>query len=291
MLIKKLIERGHQVINIDHREADEPLARFVFADLTRREIVQPILEQVDAVCHLGEIPNSRGSESHDTIYAKNTATGAVVLQSAADLKLKRAIYTSSCQAYGCWDVGAVAPDRLPFDETLPLHPQNVYGLGKAANEGFARLMAKHHQLSVAIFRFPGVWSPEWGPRGRGASKGRSANRRHDLLDGFGTYVGLEDAARAYVLALELPRPGCEAYHFSAAEVSCETPLRDRLIQDHPDYPVLPADWPAHKSPMLCGKALEHFGWAPTWNIRDVVEQETPAAAPRKAIGMRHSAGG
>lgn len=263
VVIRQLIEGGHQVVNIDHREAEKPLARFVFADLTRREIVQPVLEQVDAVCHLGEIPNAKWSESHDTIYSRNTASGSVVLQSAADLKLKRVIYTSSCQVYGCWDVNSVAPDRLPFDETHPLRPQNVYALGKMANEGFARLISRDHHLSVAIFRFPAVWSKDaLQLHGR-------YHRKYDWpLDGLGTYVGVEDLARAYVLALENPRPGCEAYQLSAAEVHIDTPLRERLKQDHPDYPPLPSDWPDYKSPLICDKAREHFGWTPTWNARE-----------------------
>lgn len=269
-VIKLLAERGHQVINIDLRQAKEPIARYVFADLTRRELVQPVLEQVDAVCHLGEIPNSSWPESHDTIYARNTAAGAVVLQSAADLKLKRAIYTSSCQVYGCWDVGSVAPDRLPFDETHPLRPHNVYALGKSANEGFARLMTQDHGLSVAIFRFPAVWSQDT-IRLRGKFL-----RRHDHpLDGLGTYVGVDDLARAYVLALENPRPGCEAYHFSAGDVHTELPLRERLEKDHPDYPPLPPDWPDYKSPLICDKARDHFGWEPKWSVRDALAKAEP----------------
>ena len=100
-VVRHLVERGHSVINLDRRQAHEPVARLAYADLTRRELVHPLLETVDAVCHLGAIPNLRG-HAPDHVYAHNTAVAAAVLQSAADLKLKRVIYTSSCQAYGCF---------------------------------------------------------------------------------------------------------------------------------------------------------------------------------------------
>jgi nucleoside-diphosphate-sugar epimerase len=87
-------------------------------------------------------------------------------------------------------------------------------------------------------------------------------------DGFGTYVHSPDMARAYRLALEHPRPGCEAYHFAANDVMTRQPIRDRLRQHWPDCPPLPDDWPAFKSPVLTGKAKAHFAWEPQFSLRD-----------------------
>jgi nucleoside-diphosphate-sugar epimerase len=272
-VIKQLLAAGHQAINIDRRQADEPLARFVFADVTRREQVQPILEQVDAVCHLGEIPNNGPSHSPDTIYGRNATAASAVLQSAADLKIQRVIYTSTCQVYGTWGDN-VPPLRLPLDETHPLRPHNAYALSKASNEGFCHLVARKYGLSIAIFRFPAVLNfrgAERWYRRRMHDEGPT----HDLQ----TYVGVDDAARAYVLALEQPRPGCEAYHFSAAEVQSAIPLRQRLAEYHPDFPPLPPDWPDFKSPMLCDKARSHFGWEPTWNLREEWQKFAQNSAP------------
>lgn len=268
-VVRQLAERGHRVMNIDRRAPQAKIkspARFCYADLSKREQVQPLLEQVDAVCHLGEIPNPHVSAyASEEIYFTNTRIGSTVMQTAADLGLRRLIYTSSCQAYGLWERDRVPPLRLPFDETHPLQPRNVYALSKAANESFARYIAELRGLSVAIFRFPSVMSEQasddwlfWMTRHGGGK-----------IDGFSTFVHVTDLARAYVLAVENPRPGCEAYHFSATEVlATNMPLRERLIQDYPEYPRLPEDWPAFKSPMLLGKAREHLGWEPAWNFLD-----------------------
>ena len=75
-----------------------------------------------------------------------------------------------------------------------------------------------------------------------------------------------DVAKAYALAVERRRPGCEAYHFSAAEILSLYPLAARVAAHHPAYPKLPDDWPVFKSPMTTAKAREHLGWEPTWNF-------------------------
>jgi nucleoside-diphosphate-sugar epimerase len=268
-LIKHLLDHGHQVVNLDRRQARQPLCRFVFIDLRQRDQVQRALEHVDAVCHLGEIPNVDLPISPEEIFHSNTAAGSTVLQCAADLGLRRAIYTSSCQAYGCWGRDYHAPLHLPFDETLPLRPQNAYGLSKAVNEDYAHLVARRHGLSVAIFRFP--WVNDWDMKAKGPDWKWFADHT-GRGEGFATYVHVSDAVAAYRLALEHPRPGCEAYHFIANEVMCARPIRAALLEHHPDFPPLPVDWPLFKSPVLTDKAREHFGWQPAWNLLDFYRQ-------------------
>src|SRR5437763_4852204 len=93
-LVKELVARGHEVISIDRIHPRESPAgvKFVFAQLGSRELVQPALERVDAVCHLGEIPNVHQGRSLEDVYAENTRAGSVVMQTAADLELARVIY-------------------------------------------------------------------------------------------------------------------------------------------------------------------------------------------------------
>jgi nucleoside-diphosphate-sugar epimerase len=267
VLCRELVARGHDVINLDRRPpTGESAGRFVLldlADLASREPVRALLGQVEAVCHLGEIPNVHHGPSPDEVFAQNTRAGATVLQAAADLKLRRAIYTSSAQVYGFWDHPAATPLRLPFDETHPVTPHNAYAMGKVANEGYARMLAERQGLSVAAFRFVWVRVEDYDDE-----HARSLRTMPPRTDGFATYVHVSDVARGYALALENPRPGFEAYHFSAPEIASLQPLRQRLAAHHPDYPPLPADWPDFKSPLLTTKLREHFGWEAKWNYLD-----------------------
>jgi len=267
-VIKQLLAAGHQVINIDRRQADEPLTRFAYANLAQREQIQPTLEHVDAVCHLGEIANARVGLSPEEVLAENVRIGSTVLQTCADLRIGRVIYTSSCQVYGLWDHPVGAPKCLPFDETHPIAPHNVYALSKATNEQFAQMVARDHGTSIAIFRFPWVphhaYSKAWGD---------SLRQKPTTTDGFATYCHVTDVARAFVLAIEKKRDGCEVYHFSAAEIMSIQPLAQRLAEHQPSYPSLPNDWPPFRSPVLTHKAHEHFGWTPRWNLLDFYREQ------------------
>jgi nucleoside-diphosphate-sugar epimerase len=163
-----------------------------------------------------------------------------------------------------WDRPVVGPIRMPFDETHPLQPQNVYALSKAANEMFARFIAAHDGLSVAIFRIPWVLTEEGAFSEEGL---RWFTGKDDKFDGFGTYVHGSDVGRAMSLAVENPRPGCEAYHVSAAEVRGSEPVRDRVQRAHPDWPVLPEGWETFRTPMLMDKLRDHFGFEPKWEYK------------------------
>ena len=128
-------------------------------------------------------------------------------------------------------------------------------------------MAEERGLSVAVFRFPWVmieppvehWLQYW-------------ETRDGPLEGMGSYLFSDDAARAYILALEHPTPGFEAYHFVASDVSSAVPLRQRLAKYHPDFPSLPPDWPDFKCPVDCAKAADHFGWHPQFSIQQHLQQ-------------------
>jgi nucleoside-diphosphate-sugar epimerase len=263
-VIKELVSRGHTVVCLDRRAPHEPTpgVRFVFVDLRQREQVQPILENVDAVCHLGEIPNPYDSISPEEVFYTNTRIGSTVLQTAADLKLKHVVYTSSAQVYGVWGAAPVPPLTLPMDETHPVQPQNQYSLSKVANEMYAAFVARVFGLSVSIFRLPLTWSH--------VSERYLAHleRGYEAFGEMGTYLYASDAAVAYAQAVERALPGCEVYHLTADDVATPLPLAEGLNHVHPDWPTLPPDWPAYKSPVLTTKAREKLGWSPKCSIRD-----------------------
>ena len=123
--------------------------------------------------------------------------GSVVLQSAADIGLKRVIYVSTCQVYGSWGDPFVPPKYFPIDESHPYQPQNVYALSKIGNENYANFAGKHYNLSVAIFRFP--WVISWPISDDELCDWLDRPMRE--IDGFCTYVHAKDAARACALAL------------------------------------------------------------------------------------------
>ncbi len=264
---KRLIDAGHQVLVLDKKAPRYEGAKFIYLDLRDRQILQPALDGCDAVVHLGELPNSGAGDSPQDVFARNTSTGSTVFQTCADLKIARVIYTSTCQVYGLWGNDkkqeSVRINALPMDETQPLNPQNAYALSKVANEGYAKLMTLHHGLSVAAFRLPHVMQDRWMDRYLSWVQN---NPKHysEGHDGYWTFIHGADVADAYLLALEQPRPGFEAYHLFSPDIIGFVPLRQRIDElKITNFPVLPDDWPDTAAPVTCAKALDHFGWRAT----------------------------
>lgn len=276
-LLRRLVAHGHQVVNLDIRHARIAEARHHFVDLTRREQVQPALDGIDAVCHLGEIPNL-GALAPEHVYAHNTAAGAVVMQTSVDLGIPRLIYTSSIQVYGMSYPHFLPPVQVPVAETHPLRPQQAYALSKVANEIYAQLLATQRGASVAIFRLPWVCDFDLDPR-LDCEHWAWLTERITRMEELGSYVHVSDAAEALALAIEHPRPGCDIYQLCADDGLFHRPVRAWLREAYPDLPPLPLDWPDDRSPYLNDKFRSHFPWTPRWSILDHMRRRGLLCAP------------
>jgi UDP-glucose 4-epimerase len=268
-LCQELVKLGHDVLALDMRKPRHDAGKFVFTKLNQRELFQPVLDGADVLCHLGEIPNaSAGGLPANEVFSSNVTNTSMVLQTAADLKIPRVIYTSSCQVYGIWGLHSDPPDRvmplkLPLTETEPVKPINAYSLSKVASEMYLKhLCDRDPSLSAAIFRFPATsdigndwWVRKWWER-----------QSDEFGEGYWTYLHLGDAIRAYTLAIDHPRPGCETYHFVAKTVIGNASVVERAKRFYPKGPPLPADWPAHAAPVDCSKARDHFGWEAEFDL-------------------------
>lgn len=259
VVVNRLLARGHQVLVLDRLKPPPSAARWAHVDLRRRELVQPLLEQVDAVCHLGEIPNMIPSYNADEIFAANTAATSVVVQSAADLKLKRLVYASSVQYYGFQGSASAPPTRLPIDENTAANPQQAYALGKVAGEAYCRLAAEHQGLGVAVLRLPGMveWTAETIPW--------ATLERERTFHELGTYAHVDDAAEAFALAVNDTRPGLSIYNAMAPDALTLRPVREALAATWPHL-RLPSDWPTWRCPVISERIQAELGWMPTWSI-------------------------
>jgi UDP-glucose 4-epimerase len=272
-VVRRLLERGHRVKNLDRRGGADERASFVQCDVRNREELTAALAGCDAVCHLADIPNVGAGPSTDEVYWSNARSGSMVLQVAAELRLRRVVYTSTCQVYGFLGEGRIPPRRLPVDESHPHYPSNSYAISKTANEAFAELTARKTQMPVTIFRLPWVMTVEPD------EKKLAMIERDDgaVDDGMRAFVWGEDAAEAYAAALECDLPGCEAFNICADDVVSVIPIAQRLAR-HAGFPALPADWPALKSPVSNEKAKNKLGWRPRWSFAEYFARKTGRAA-------------
>ncbi len=265
IVVRHLLQAGFDVRVLDQKIPDERQGDFVFGNAGDPATIFRALDGCDAVVHLGEIPNVIHGMAVNEVFANNARTGSTVFQTAAELKLKRVVYISSCQVYGLWGIydatmlPRVLPARLPFDEAEPVKPLNAYAASKVANEAYLRSLAlRDGAFRASIFRLPATIPHERIQKH--AAKWWAKHTVEHFGEGYFTYLITEDAARAFELALRSDQPGCETYHLVAKHVYGTVPLRDRIARHYGAGPKLPDDWPDLLAPVDCSKAKRELGW-------------------------------
>ena len=159
-VVQLLVDRGKDVLATDQVEADDLPAEFVRCDLGNAEAVHDVLKGAEAVIHMGAIPGPSRAEPRE-IFQNNTPADFNVMMSAAELGLRRVVYSSSAFGMG-WahDGNAFVPRYLPLDEEHPMMPFEPYGLTKQVGEDIGRMIARNSSTTVVSLRFTNVPLPE-----------------------------------------------------------------------------------------------------------------------------------
>lgn len=284
---RRLHELGYSLVLIDKKPAADPVAPFIETDLRNRDAVRRALDGVDAVCHLGEVPNILKGMTGDEVFDTNTMICRTMLDVSRDIGVRRFIYTSSCQYYGYWGAPTFPAERLPdcwpLDERQPPCPPNRYAESKVVNE--EQCEAASGAMQVFRFRFPWVMPMRASDR---------ANRLYlqaddHLHEGFWTYLDLRDAAEAYVCGLNptgVDRSKistCEAFHFVADEVMGPAPIRAKMAKFLKNWPVIPSNWGTHQPPVLCEKAERFLGWRARYRMSQVISDSSKQTAEQSVV--------
>lgn len=270
-VLRHLLAAGLEVLNLDQKRPSDDTAPWKFIDLRDRHDVQSAIEGYDAICHLGEIPGLYGPMTPNDLFAHNATIASTVLQCAADLRIRKVIYTSTCQVYGMWgtrDRKPPAPLRLPMDESQPVNPQNAYAAAKVAAEHYAAMLCQiDPSMSVTVLRLPWVFDDSMEEHVVDRLS-RGSGRVSEL----GTYVHADDVAAAFVASLRTDLTGYRVFHLVADDVVSASPIREALARTCPHFPLLPEDWPAYRSPVSTEKAQRELGWRPKFAVLSEVDR-------------------
>ncbi len=188
------------------------------------------------------------------------------------------VFASTRQIYG-------RPERLPVDETHPLHPVDVNGINKMAGEKYHLLYSQVHGLRATALRltntigprmrikdarqtFVGVWIRQlledqpievWGGK--------------QLRD----FTDVDDAVQAFLSAAANAETSGEVYNLGGSEVIDLAHLAQLLIDVHGAGSFSVAEFPAERHAIDIGdyyadfsKIRAQLGWEPKRSLRETL---------------------
>lgn len=261
-VVRDLVAAGHDVLATDLAPAlpDCP-APFTRADLCDHGQALELLDGMDAVAHLANIPAPRLFTAAHTLETNSTMNGNVFL-AAADRKVSRVVWASSETTLGL-DFGPDnLPEYAPIDEGHFPHPTTTYSLSKVIGETAATHVSEWSGIPFAALRLSNVMDPEdyanfpsWqdDPRAR-------------MWNLWG-YIDGRDSAAAFRAALENPLPeGACAAIVANDDTVMERASADLLAEVFPSV-RLTREVGEHETLLANARAKELFGWQPTHSWR------------------------
>ena len=131
-----------RLTDIAELEPEDSGEEVVQADLTDRAAVRRAVAGMDAVIHLGGIPDE---DSYERVRSVNMDGTANLLAAAHEAGVRRVVFASSIHAVG------YAP-REPIHMDIPVRPDTFYGLSKVFGEALGRLYVDRYGLEFVSVR-------------------------------------------------------------------------------------------------------------------------------------------
>lgn len=157
LTVPELLGHGYEVVATDVRAPGQDIGAPVLrADLTDYGQAVEVLQGVDAVVHLANIP---APDIHTPVstFTANTAMNHNVFNAAMRLRLRRVVWASSETTLGLpFDT---PPRYAPVDEDHYPHPTTSYTLSKVVTETMAEHFAAWSGIAFVALRFSKILGP------------------------------------------------------------------------------------------------------------------------------------
>ena len=262
-VVQLLVEQGKEVLASDRVPADDPPAEFVRCELSDAPAVTALLRGADAVVHMGAIPGPQRAEPR-VIFENNVAGDFNVMMSAAELGLRRVVFSSSAFGMG-WahDGNAFVPLYLPLDENHPMMPFEPYGLTKQVGEDIGRMIARNSDTTVVSLRFTNVALPEV----QAEFPWPAPTPENPLTLVMWAYADARDVAHAHVLAVDAELDEYEAVMLAQPSSRFTEPTIDLVRQNFGDRVEIRDGLDGTASVISTAKAQRMLGWQPRHDWR------------------------
>ncbi len=262
-VVELLVGQGREVLATDQAHADDLPAEFVRCDLGNADAVHDVLKGAEAVVHMGAIPGPQRAEPR-AIFANNTPADFNVMMSAAELGLRRVVYSSSAFGMG-WahDGNAFVPRYLPLDEEHPMMPFEPYGLTKQVGEDIGRMIARNSDTTVVSLRFTNVALPEV----QAEFPWPAPTPENPLTLVMWAYADARDVAEAHALALDAEIEEYEAFMLAQPSSRFTEPTIDIVRANFGDQVEIRDGLEGTASVISTAKAQRMLGWQPRHDWR------------------------
>ena len=258
-----LVDQGREVLATDRVPADDLPAEFVRCELSDAAAVADLLKGADAVVHMGAIPGPQRADPR-VIFENNVTGDFNVMMSAAELGLRRVVFSSSAFGMG-WahDGNAFVPLYLPLDEEHPMMPFEPYGLSKQVGEDVGRMIARNSDTTVASLRFTNVALPEV----QAEFPWPAPTPENPLTLVMWAYADARDVAEAHVLAVDAEIEEYEAFMLAQPSSRFAEPTIDLIKQNFGDRVEIRDGLEGVASVISTAKAQRMLGWTPRHDWR------------------------
>ena len=262
-VVQLLVDQNRAVLATDRSATDDLPAEFVRCDLVDAKAVEGILRDAEAVVHMGAIPGPL-REDPRVIFENNVASTFNVMMTAAELGLRRVVFSSSAFGMG-WahDGDAFVPLYLPLDEEHPMMPFEPYGLSKQVGEDIGRMIARNSNTTVVSLRFTNVALPEV----QAEFPWPAPTPENPLTLVMWAYADARDVAQAHVLSLDAEIAGYEAFMIAQPSSRFKESTIDLVKNNFGDRVEIRDGLSGTASVISTEKAHRLLGWKPRHDWR------------------------
>lgn len=157
-VVRRLFERGYDVIVLDKQKPPNEDIKWVKADILKLDELIKCMRGVDIVYHLAAVADATFATENPLLTIKVNVDGTInVLEACRRSKVKRIIYASTIWVYNA------SKEHIAYENTLlSTHTKHIYTTSKLFGDLLCQDYHDHYGLDFTILRF-GI---PYGPGGR-----------------------------------------------------------------------------------------------------------------------------